>query len=269
MRKDDPCALANMSDYDNMIGACHHLALAASTKPLMLHSFAGDEDVMEEETSQVRSEGMEEVLEEEEEEEEITQEDTWAVISAYFEQKGLVRQQLDSFDSFIQNTMQELVDESPDIVLQPEAQHKPGAAPQAQTRYVINFGQIYLSRPTMTEADGSTSAMLPNEARLRNLTYVSFTFIIIFFWDPFPSLPLSPPPFVGAAALLHFIPVVSCTHASTDGVCCSYSAPLFVDMSCTTFTSSEDSEPHESHVEYPRTFIGKVRQLHVAPKPFQ
>lgn len=43
------------------------------------------------------------------------------MISAYFEAKGLVRQQLDSFDEFIQNTMQEIVDESPDIVLTPEA----------------------------------------------------------------------------------------------------------------------------------------------------
>lgn len=37
----------------------------------------------------------------------VSQEDSWAVISAYFEEKGLVRQQLDSFDEFIQNTMQE------------------------------------------------------------------------------------------------------------------------------------------------------------------
>ena len=57
---------------------------------------------------------------------EITQEDAWAVISAYFEDKGLVRQQLDSFDEFIQNTMQEIVDESADIEIRPESQHNPG-----------------------------------------------------------------------------------------------------------------------------------------------
>lgn len=64
--------------------------------------------------------------EEEEDDEEITQEDAWAVISAYFEEKGLVRQQLDSFDEFIQNTMQEIVDESADIEIRPESQHNPG-----------------------------------------------------------------------------------------------------------------------------------------------
>jgi DNA-directed RNA polymerase II subunit RPB2 len=37
----------------------------------------------------------------------------------------------------------------------------------------MQFEQIYLSRPTMTEADGSTQPMFPGEARLRNLTYSS------------------------------------------------------------------------------------------------
>lgn len=35
---------------------------------------------------------------------------------------------------------------------------------------MIEFGQIYLSKPTMTEADGSTQPMFPQEARIRNLT---------------------------------------------------------------------------------------------------
>lgn len=47
----------------------------------------------------------------EEEEQEINAEDAWSVITSYFDEKGLVRQQLDSFDEFIQNTMQEIVGE--------------------------------------------------------------------------------------------------------------------------------------------------------------
>jgi hypothetical protein len=62
-------------------------------------------------------------------EDEITQEDAWAVISSYFGTKGLVRQQLDSFDEFIQNTMQEIVYESADIEIRPESQHNPGHQP--------------------------------------------------------------------------------------------------------------------------------------------
>src|SRR5882672_8470200 len=107
---------------------------------------------------------------EEEEYEEITQEDCWTVISSFFEQKGLVRQQLDSFDEFVQNTMQELVDENSDLILDAADQHT-GHAGDISRRYEIKFGQIYLSRPTVTEADGSVVPVFPQEARLRNLTY--------------------------------------------------------------------------------------------------
>ncbi|CAO3591342.1 unnamed protein product [Absidia cylindrospora] len=102
------------------------------------------------------------------EEEPITQEDCWSVISSFFDEKGLVRQQLDSFDEFVQNTMQELVDENSNLVLQ-----HVGGDGHVTKRYIIEFGQIYLSKPTMTEADGSTQPMFPQEARIRNLTYAS------------------------------------------------------------------------------------------------
>ena len=102
--------------------------------------------------------------------EQITQEDCWTVISSFFEVKGLVRQQLDSFDEFVQNTMQELVDENSDLILDAADQHT-GHAGDVSRRYELKFGQIYLSRPTITEADGSVVPVFPQEARLRNLTY--------------------------------------------------------------------------------------------------
>eukprot|EP00771_Trimastix_marina_P000200 gnl/Trimastix_PCT/1207.p1 GENE.gnl/Trimastix_PCT/1207~~gnl/Trimastix_PCT/1207.p1 ORF type:complete len:1204 (+),score=452.35 gnl/Trimastix_PCT/1207:177-3614(+) len=67
--------------------------------------------------------------------------------------------------------MQELIDETPPIVLTPESQHIPGEAPLAQARYLVQFGQIYLSKANITEPDGTVLPMFPNEARLRNLTY--------------------------------------------------------------------------------------------------
>ncbi|KLO20659.1 DNA-directed RNA polymerase II, subunit 2 [Schizopora paradoxa] len=109
-------------------------------------------------------------LEDDEDDNELTQEDCWTVISSFFDEKGLVRQQLDSFDEFVQNTMQELVDENADIILHQHDQHS-GSGKDATRRYEIKFGQILLSRPTITEADGSVVAIFPQEARLRNLTY--------------------------------------------------------------------------------------------------
>ncbi len=106
-----------------------------------------------------------------EEDEEITQEDAWAVISAFFEEKGLVRQQLDSFNEFVSNTMQEIIDESPEIIVKPESQHVPGMEQSLEEKeFKISFGQIYLSKPLVTESDNETQTLFPKEARLRNLT---------------------------------------------------------------------------------------------------
>lgn len=94
------------------------------------------------------------------------------MISSFFNEKGLVSQQLDSFDEFIETTIQELVWEDPKLILDQPAQHTT-PDDNINKRYEIEFGKIYLSRPTMTEADGSTKPMYPQEARLRNLTYSS------------------------------------------------------------------------------------------------
>ncbi|KAL6757113.1 RNA polymerase II second largest subunit [Haematococcus lacustris] len=107
------------------------------------------------------------------EDDEITQEDAWAVITAFFEQKGLVRQQLDSFNEFVTNTMQEIIDENNEIVIRPENQYNTGVDRDMleEKEIKIKFGQIYLSKPLLTEADDDTSSLFPKEARLRNLTY--------------------------------------------------------------------------------------------------
>lgn len=50
---------------------------------------------------------------------------------------------------------------------------------EAPTRFTMKFEQIYLSKPTHWEKDGTPSAMMPNEARLRNLTYSSPLYVDI------------------------------------------------------------------------------------------
>ena len=101
----------------------------------------------------------------------ITAEDCWTVISAFFDAKGLVSQQLDSFDEFVSSTMQDLVGEQRQLVLDQHAPQSSDPDPILRRRYEIKFGTMYLSRPAMTEADGSTAIMLPQVARLRNFTY--------------------------------------------------------------------------------------------------
>eukprot|EP00051_Salpingoeca_urceolata_P023095 m.387959 g.387959 ORF g.387959 m.387959 type:complete len:1181 (-) comp20066_c18_seq9:1399-4941(-) len=98
------------------------------------------------------------------------QESCWTVITSYFDDKGLVRQQLDSFNEFIAISMQQIVKDQPAIELETQAQYLTNERMELP-RHTLTFDQIYISKPTHFEEDASAFPMMPNEARLRNLTY--------------------------------------------------------------------------------------------------
>ncbi|KAI0989118.1 hypothetical protein GJ496_000338 [Pomphorhynchus laevis] len=118
----------------------------------------------------VSSSGISDPTHDEEISPELWQEACWIVISSYFEEKGLVRQQLDSFDEFIQMSVQRVVEDTPEIELQAENHYSTTLVGNPQ-KLSIKFDQIYLSKPTHWEKDGTPTHLWPNEARLRNLTY--------------------------------------------------------------------------------------------------
>lgn len=69
----------------------------------------------------------------------LWQEACWIVISSYFDEKGLVRQQLDSFDEFIQMSVQRIVEDAPPIDLQAEAQHTSGTVETPVSKVYMYF----------------------------------------------------------------------------------------------------------------------------------
>eukprot|EP00729_Bicosta_minor_P016207 gene16207-22381_t len=96
----------------------------------------------------------------------------WHVIDSYFEEKGLVRQQLDSFNEFIDLSIQQIVKDTPSMKLDCLSQHLSNEKDDGY-QMEIKFDQIYLSKPVHDEEDGVSMAMMPNFARLRGLTYWS------------------------------------------------------------------------------------------------
>ena len=103
-------------------------------------------------------------------EEEIDQGDAWIVIRKYFDEKSLVRQQIDSFDNFVNYTIQEIVDDSGEIRHTPENQYIANQDVNRNT-YVIKFGEISVYHaPKIFEADGDGRELFPHEARLMSLT---------------------------------------------------------------------------------------------------
>ncbi|TXT56784.1 MAG: DNA-directed RNA polymerase subunit B [Candidatus Thorarchaeota archaeon] len=84
----------------------------------------------------------------------------WPVIEAYFREKGLVGQHLDSFNRFISEELQRVVDSI-------------GRLNPKVEGYYVDMGELTLESPSVREADGSEHPLYPNEARIRNLTYAA------------------------------------------------------------------------------------------------
>ena len=105
----------------------------------------------------------------------VTSEDCWTVIQSFFDSKGLVSQQLDSFDEFASTTMQEIIDEHGSVALDQNLGGDEDGEGNTliKKRYEIHFGHLTISTASITEGDGSTRQLYPHEARLRNLTYSS------------------------------------------------------------------------------------------------
>lgn len=83
---------------------------------------------------------------------------------AYLRQKSLVQQNLDSYNRFLDEKMQEIVEAQTQIEPQVEG-------------YLIKLGKIRAEKPMVTEADGSRRPLLPMEARMRDLSYTAPLFL--------------------------------------------------------------------------------------------
>ena len=111
-------------------------------------------------------------LDNDEVEGEITESDCWKVISAYFSQHGLVSQQLSSFNQFVSRNIQEIVDENGLLKIETDKNYRKDAE---QITYELNFKQVKIARaPQFSESNAAINRTLfPNEARVRNLDYLS------------------------------------------------------------------------------------------------
>jgi DNA-directed RNA polymerase subunit B len=90
------------------------------------------------------------------------------LIDLFEREKGWVKFQIDSFNSFVDRGIQEIIDEIGTVKLNPEAGD-----------LKLKFGKVMIGKPIVKEADGSTRQIYPNEARIRNLTYAAPVYVDI------------------------------------------------------------------------------------------
>ncbi len=86
---------------------------------------------------------------------------------AFFSREHVARHQLDSYNHFLINNLQKVVDEQRVIETDIETRGK-GNEPVS-----VELGELKILKPLVREADGSQSELFPGEARLRNITYAA------------------------------------------------------------------------------------------------
>jgi DNA-directed RNA polymerase beta subunit len=92
----------------------------------------------------------------------------WEIIQKFFDENGLVKHQIESFNDFVLRKIDEIIEGFNPIEI-----HHQYMLEKEKFRYMmmINMSNPVLSRPMIYEKDGSTKIMTPNDARLRNFSY--------------------------------------------------------------------------------------------------
>ena len=93
------------------------------------------------------------------------------LFAKYFEDHSLVGSNIESFNDFVENELKNIIKENKDI--------EPTIIPQNIDEFKIRFDKIWVTKPEITEADGSKRDIYPVEARLRKTTYSAPIFIEI------------------------------------------------------------------------------------------
>ena len=91
------------------------------------------------------------------------------LIKKYFEEQSFVDSNIASFNNFIDKELQNIVEENKEVI--------PTIIPHNVDNFKIKFDKIWVTKPEITEADGSKRKVYPVEARLRKITYSAPIFI--------------------------------------------------------------------------------------------
>jgi len=91
------------------------------------------------------------------------------LIKKYFEEQGFVDSNIASFNNFVENELHKIIEENKDI--------EPTIIPHNIDEFKIRFDKIWITKPEITEADGSKRDLYPIEARLRKTTYAAPLYI--------------------------------------------------------------------------------------------
>ena len=93
------------------------------------------------------------------------------LIKKYFEEQSIIKSDIESFNQFVEQELKRIIDENGII--------EPTIIPPNVEEFKIKFDNIRVTKPEITEADGSKRKIFPAEARLRKITYSAPVYITV------------------------------------------------------------------------------------------
>lgn len=91
------------------------------------------------------------------------------ILQDYFKHNPISIDQLESFNDFVFKRLQAIIDLEPSISVTPKKGEK----------YIVTFGQVHVGQASIIDEDRALRYILPNEARLRDLTYEATVYVNI------------------------------------------------------------------------------------------
>lgn len=91
------------------------------------------------------------------------------LIQKFFEEFSFVNSNIESFNHFVEKELNRILEENREVI--------PTIIPPNVESFKIRLDKIWVTKPEITEADGSKRPIYPAEARLRKLSYAAPIFI--------------------------------------------------------------------------------------------
>ncbi|MBN1792881.1 DNA-directed RNA polymerase subunit B'' [Candidatus Woesearchaeota archaeon] len=96
---------------------------------------------------------------------------SYTLLKKYFEDNSIVKANIESFNKFIDVELKQIIEENKEI--------EPTIIPPNVDSFTIRLDDVWVTKPEITEADGSKRSVYPVEARLRKLSYSAPMFLKI------------------------------------------------------------------------------------------
>ena len=94
---------------------------------------------------------------------------SYVLLKKYFQDNSIVKANIESFNNFIDNELKVIIEENKEI--------EPTIIPSNVDEFKIRLDNVWVTKPEITEADGSKRSIYPVEARLRKLSYSAPMFL--------------------------------------------------------------------------------------------